>query len=83
MRRQKLHEDAEVVDYEDGYEAHLISAEPASDAVGTAVHTSLSVSAARRYHPDRKAQKRDLHLPGYRRSCGEFVTDCVILRLRS
>lgn len=32
------------VDYKDGFEAYLITAEPASDAVGTAVPTSLSVS---------------------------------------
>jgi DNA-binding beta-propeller fold protein YncE len=32
------------VDYEDGHEAYLITAEPASDAVGTTVPTSLSVS---------------------------------------
>jgi tripartite motif-containing protein 71 len=35
--------DAEV-DYEDGHEAYLITAEPAADAVGTTVPTSLSVS---------------------------------------
>ncbi len=32
------------VDYEDGHEAYLITAQPAADAVGTAVPTSLSVS---------------------------------------
>ncbi len=32
------------VTYADGVEAYLISAEPASDAVGTAVPTSISVS---------------------------------------